>query len=320
MRVLVTGASGAIGSRLVPQLIAAGHDVIGAARSPRGIERLRAMGAEAVTVDLLDPKAVRRAVLNTRPEAIIHEATALQGLKFQRKIDNTFRLTNQLRTKGTDNLLAAAREAGVTRFIAQSYAPLIYAREGSLVKSESDPLDMTPVASMRETSEAIRYLEGRVRVNGGIALRYGSFYGNPNDSVIEAIRKRQFPIVASGSGVTSFIHLEDAAAATVLALEHGKPGIYNIVDDDPAPMAEWLPILAEAVGAKPPRHVPRWLAKLFAGDVGVILGTEARGASNAKARAELGWTPRYPSWRQGFEATFSRAGQPAAGKSQPSHA
>ena len=305
MRLFVAGASGAIGTRLVPQLIDRGHEVIGTSTSSGSAERVRALGAEAVVLDLLDPRAVRTAVLEAGPDAIVHQATALADVRFSKDLDSTFAQTNRLRREGTDALLAAAREAGVRRFVAQSYASMRYAREGGPVKTEDDPLDATPVEAMRETSAAMTYLDEAVTDAGGIALRYGSFYGAANDGMVEPVRKRQFPIVGDGGGVSSFIHLDDAAAATVLALEHDGPAIYNIVDDEPAPVREWLPVLAKALGAKPPRRFPVWLARLFAGETGVMLGTEARGASNAKAKRELGWTPRYPSWRQGFAAAYA---------------
>jgi 2-alkyl-3-oxoalkanoate reductase len=305
MRVFVAGASGAIGTRLVPQLIDRGHEVIGTSRSPGNAERVRALGAQPIILDLLDPGAVRQAVLETGPDAIVHQATALANVRFSKNLDRSFAQTNRLRTEGTDALLAAAAEAGVRRFVAQSFASYRYARVGGPVKTEDDPLDPTPPAGMRETAVAMRHLDQAVTDSGGLALRYGGFYGAPNDGLLEPVRKRQFPIVASGGGVFSFIHLDDAAAATVLAVEHNRAGIYNIVDDEPAPVREWLPTLAAALGAKPPRHVPRWIARLFAGEAGVILGTEARGASNAKAKRELGWTLRYPSWRDGFVAAYA---------------
>lgn len=305
MRVFVAGASGAIGTRLTPQLIDRGHEVIGTSRSPGNAERVRTFGAEPIVLDLLDPRAVRKAVLAARPDAIIHEATALGDLRFSRNIDRGFAQTNRLRTKGTDALLAAAREAGVQRFVAQSFAPLRYARAGGPVKTEDDPLDPSPVSTMRETDAAMRYLDQAVLEAGGIVLRYGSFYGDHSDALLQPIRKRQFPIVANGDGYNSFIHFEDAAAATVLALEHGGTGIYNIVDDEPAPVRDWLPVLADVLGTRPPRHVSRRLALLFAGEAGVMMGTEARGASNAKAKRELGWTLRYPSWREGFVAAYA---------------
>jgi 2-alkyl-3-oxoalkanoate reductase len=306
MRVFVAGASGAIGTRLVPQLIDGGHEVIGTFNSAGSAERVRALGAEAVALDLLDARAVRQAVLEARPDAIVHQATALAKVRFSRNLDRTFAPTNRLRTEGTDALLAAAREAGVHRFVAQSFACYRYAREGGPVKTEDDPLDPAPPAAARETNAAMRHLDRAVTDAGGIALRYGGFYGAPNDGLLEPIRKRQFPIVGNGGGISSFIHLDDAAAATVLALEHDGAGIYNIVDDEPAPVREWLPVLANALGAKPPRHLPRWLARLVAGEGAVLMGTESRGASNAKAKRELGWAPRYPSWRQGFTAAYGQ--------------
>lgn len=306
MRVLVVGASGAIGTRLVPQLIARGHEVIGTYRTPTHIQRVGALGAEPIALDLLDAHAVRKAVLDTEPDAIVNQATALSNVRFSRHLDRSFAQTNRLRREGTDALLAAARDAGVERFVAQSYASTRYAREGGWVKAEEDPLDPDPVSGMRETEAAMRYLDEAVTGAGGIALRYGGFYGASHDGMVGPVRKRQFPIVGDGGGVSSFIHLDDAAAATVLALEHDGPAIYNIVDDEPAPVHEWLPVLADALGAKPPRHFPVWLARLFAGETAVMLGTTARGASNAKAKSELGWTLRYPSWRQGFAAVYSK--------------
>jgi 2-alkyl-3-oxoalkanoate reductase len=306
MRVMVIGASGAIGTRLLPQLTGRGHEVIGTFSSPGSAERVRALGAQPVALDLLDPGAVRRAVLETQPEAIIHEATALASMRFSRSLDRSFAATNRLRTEGTDALLAAARQAGVGRFIAQSFAPYRYIREGGMVKTEDDPLDPSPPAMMRETTAAMNHLDQAVTEAGGIALRYGGFYGAP-DMMTKAISKRQYPIVGVGSGFMPFIHLDDAASATVLALDHHGPAIYNIVDDEPAPMREWLPALAEALGAKPPRRVPSWLARLIAGQGMVMMAAESRGASNAKAKKELGWTLRYPSWRQGFTAASRQA-------------
>src|ERR687888_241735 len=305
MRVFVAGASGALGSRLVPQLIDAGHDVIGTHNSPASAELLRTLGAKPVKLDLLDVRAVRKAVLENEPDAIVHQATALANATWGRNFDKVFAGTNELRTKGTDALLAAAREAGVRRFVAQSFASYRSAREGGPVKTEDDPLDPTPPANARQSFAAMAYLEQTVIEAGGIALRYGVFYGAANDGLIEPVRKRQYPIVGDGGGITSWVHLADASAATVLALEHDGPAIYDIVDDEPAPAREWLPVLAEALGAKPPRRFPTWLARLFAGEAAVVMGTEARGASNAKAKRELGWTPRYPTWRQGFTNAYA---------------
>jgi nucleoside-diphosphate-sugar epimerase len=305
MRVFVAGASGALGTRLVAQLVERGHEVIGTYKTPGHGARIRTLGAEPIALDLLYPRAVRTAVLGAAPDAIVHQATALTNLRFSRNFDRSFAATNRLRTEGTDALLAAAREAGVRRFLAQSFASYRYAREGGPVKGEDDPLDPTPVATMRETHAAMRHLDEAVTAAGGTALRYGGFYGASSDGLVEPVRKRQFPIVGSGGGVSSFIHLDDAATATVLALEHDATGIYNVVDDDPAPAREWLPVLADALGARPPRHVPRWLGRLVAGEAAVMMGTEARGASNAKAKRELGWTLRHPTWRDGFAAAYA---------------
>ena len=305
MRVFVAGASGALGSRLVPQLVDAGHEVIGTHNSPASAQLLQVLGAEPVRLDLLDARAVRTAVLDSRPDAIVHEATALADIKFGRRLDRTFVTTNRLRTEGTDALLAAAREAGVRRFVAQSFAPYLYARQGGPIKTELDPVDTTPPPNTGQTFAAITHLEQVTTAFGGIALRYGGFYGAANDALVEPVRKRQFPVVGDGGGIFSWLHLDDGAAATVLALARSGPAIYNIVDDEPAPVRDWLPVLASALGAKPPRHLPAWLARLFAGSAAVVLATQARGSSNAKAKRELGWVPRYPSWRLGFPATYS---------------
>jgi 2-alkyl-3-oxoalkanoate reductase len=307
MRVFVVGASGAIGTRLVPELIQRGHEVVGTARSPRNADRVAALGARPVVLDLLDAAAVRKAVLEAEPEAIVHEATALGEAVWGRNFDKVFAGTNELRTKGTDALLAAAREAEVRRFVAQSFASFRYVREGGPVKTEDDPLDSKAPANAQESWAAMAFLDETVTEAGGIILRYGVFYGAANDGLIEPVRKRQYPIVGDGDGYTSWIHLEDAAAATVLALEHDGPAIYNIVDDEPAPVREWLPVFAEALGAKPPRRVPTWLARLMAGEAAVVMGTTARGASNAKAKRELGWTLRYPSWREAFPEVYARS-------------
>ena len=306
MRVLVAGASGAIGRRLVPPLIAAGHEVVGTHHSPSSAELLRGLGATPVQLDLLDAGAVRKAVFASEPEAIVHQATALADVKFSRNMDKVTAKTSELRTTGTDALLAAAREGGVRRFVAQSVAVFgRYAREGGPVKSEDDPLDPSPPAHFRKSAVAMAYLEEAVTGFGGIALRYGAFYGAPNDGTIEPVRKRQFPIVGDGGGVWSWIHLDDAASAGVRALDHDGPAIFNVVDDDPAPVREWLPVLADALGAKPPRHVPRWLARRIGGEVVTMMSTEARGASNVKAKRELGWAPQFPTWRTGFPAVYS---------------
>ncbi len=251
-----------------------------------------------------------------RPDAIVHQATALAGIRDLRHFDRSFAATNRLRTDGTDALLAAAAAVGVRRFLAQSFTSWPYARTGGPVKTEDDPLDPRPVPAMRESLAAIRHLEQATVAAGGIALRYGGFYGDPADAQVEVVRKRRLPIVGDGGGIWSFVHLEDAAAATVLALERGEPGIYNVVDDEPAAVRDWLPELARAVGAKPPRRVPVRLARLLAGDAAVVMMTESRGASNAKARRTLGWTLRYPTWREGFRAAYASSGvDTAAGDS-----
>jgi len=310
MRVLVIGASGAIGSRLVPQLIEHGHEVAGSSRSPARAEQLRQLGARPIVLDILDAGAVGEAVAAARPDAIIFQATALANAGFSRKLDRTFAPTNRLRTEGVDNLLAAARVAGVRRLIAQSFAPYRYARTGGPVKAEDDPLDRDPPATTRQTFAAMNHLERAVTGAGGIALRYGGFYGDP-DALVKAVRKRRYPIIGDGGGIMSFIHLHDAAAASVLALDHDGPAIYNITDDEPAPARDYLPVLADALGARPPRRLPLWLARLFMGE-SLPMMTESRGASNVKAKKELGWTLRYPTWRQGFPAAFAGPDRPRA--------
>ena len=319
MRVLVAGASGALGKQLVPRLVAAGHEVVGTTTSPGKSGALSEAGADPVVLDVLDADAVMAAVTRAEPEVIVHQATALASLGSLRNPDEEFELTNRLRTKGTDHLLAAAHAAGARRFVAQSYAGWPYARVGGTVKTEDDPLDPSPVATMQRTHEAIRRLESAVAgAEGleGLVLRYGGFYG-PGTSIdeggahAELIRRRRFPIVGSGAGVWSFVHIDDAAAATAAAVERGSAGVYNIVDDDPAPVSEWLPALAAAIGAKPPRHVPAWLGRLAAGEAGVVMMTEIRGASNAKAKRELGWQPAHPTWREGFK-TLARETRRAA--------
>jgi nucleoside-diphosphate-sugar epimerase len=308
MKVFVAGATGAVGRRLVPVLLAAGHEVVALTRSSEKAAALRAAGATPVVADALDREAVVRAVTSAHPDAIAHELTALAGIGNLRHFDRVFAATNRLRTEGTDILLAAARAAGTPRFVAQSYAGWPYAREGGPVKDEEAPLDPSPPASMRQTLAAIRHLEDAVTGAAGlegIVLRYGGLYG-PGTSMSQhgdhaaIVRKRRFPIIGNGGGVWSFVHVDDAAAATLAALELGAPGIYNVVDDDPAPVREWLPALAAALGAPPPRRLPLWLGRLAGGEATVSLMTQIRGASNAKARRELGWRPRWASWREGF--------------------
>lgn len=307
MRIYVAGASGVIGGRLVRRLAAEGHDVTGQTRSERSAAAVRGPGAEAVAVDALDADAVRRAVVRARPEVVVHELTALSTIDL-RRFERSFATTNELRTRGLDHLLAAAREAGARRFVAQSYAGWPFAREGGPVKTEDAPLDPDPPKQQRATLEAIRYLEETVTGASdldGLALRYGGLYG-PGTSLgeggehLDAVRQGKFPIVGGGAGVWSWIHADDAASATAIAVERGEPGIYHVVDDDPAPVSEWLPALAAAVGAKPPRRVPAWLARPLIGEHGVVMMTQSRGASNAKAKRELGWRLVYPSWREGF--------------------
>jgi nucleoside-diphosphate-sugar epimerase len=309
MKIFVAGATGALGRRLVPLLVANGHTVVGTTRTPGKAQALRAAGATPVVLDALDRDAVIDAVGRAEPEVVVHELTALTGFTDFRKFDEGFAATNRLRTEGTDHLLAAARAAGARRFVAQSFGgPGFYVRTGGPIKTEDDPFDPDPPAGLRRAVEAVRYLERAVLNTEGIqgtVLRYGGFYGpgtsaGEGGSQLEAVRRRLFPIVAAGTGVWSFIHIDDAATATLAAIEGGRTGVYNIVDDDPAPVAEWLPALAAAIGAKPPRRVPAWLARLFVGEHGVVMMTQSRGAANAKAKRELGWRPAYPSWRTGF--------------------
>jgi nucleoside-diphosphate-sugar epimerase len=309
MRVFVAGATGAIGRQLVPRLVAAGHEVHGTTRSESKQAMLDELGAVPVVMDALDPDQVADAVGRARPDVIVHELTSLAGV--ERYTERDAAPTNRLRTEGTDHLLSAGQAVGVRRFVAQGVAGYgAYARSGGPVKSEDDPLDPEPVPEMRETLAAIRHLEGAVlgaRWTQGIVLRYGTFYGPgtslaPGEEQFELVRKRRFPVVGDGGGVWSFIHVADAAEATVAAVEHGSRGVYNVVDDDPAPVAEWLPALAQTLGAKRPMRVPRFVARLLAGQAGVVMMTEIRGASNAKAKRDLGWGPAHPSWRQGFAA------------------
>jgi nucleoside-diphosphate-sugar epimerase len=310
MRIFLAGASGALGKQLVPRLVAGGHTVTGTTRSAAKADALRAAGAEAVVLDALDRDAVVAAVTAARPDVIVHQLTALDDLSTMRNFDKAFAPTNRLRTEGTDHLLAGARAAGTPRFIAQSFTSWPYARTGGPVKTEADPLDTDPPRDQHESLAAIRTLEARVTEAGGIVLRYGGFYGPgtsaaPGGEQAEMVRKRRFPVVGDGGGIWSLVHIADAATATVAAIERGAPGIYNVVDDEPAPVREWLPALAAAMGAPRPRRIPRWLARLAAGEAIATMATESRGASNAKAKRELGWELSYPSWRQGFPAMFA---------------
>jgi nucleoside-diphosphate-sugar epimerase len=312
MRIFLAGATGAVGKRLVPMLRERGHEVIAASRS--------------TGVDILDRDATIEAVVRAEPDVIVHQATALSGIGTNfRNLDHTFELTNRLRTQGTDNLLAAAQAAAVPRLVAQSFAGWPAAWDGEAVKSEDEPFEPSPPKRMRGTLGAIRHLEAAVTRADGVVLRYGGFYGPgtsiaPGGDFVEPIRKRQFPIAGSGAGMWSFAHIDDVAAATAIAVERGASGVYNVVDDEPAPVSVWLPGLAKIVGAKPPRHVPLWLGRIAGGEIGVAMMTKVRGASNAKAKRELGWQPRWPSWRDGFRATMDasqattttrRAGSPA---------
>jgi nucleoside-diphosphate-sugar epimerase len=310
MRVFVAGATGAMGRQLVPRLVAAGHEVHGMTRSESKRALLRELGAVPVVADALDADQVAAAVSQAKPDVIVHELTAIGAVDL-RHFDRSFAMTNRLRTEATDHLLAAGQAVGVQRFVAQGVSAYgAYARSGAPVKTEADPLETAPAQEMRETMAAIRYLEDAVlgaRWTEGIVLRYGVFYGPgtslaPGAEQFELVRKRKFPLVGDGGGVWSFVHIADAADATVAAVEHGSRGVYNVVDDDPAPVAEWLPALGQALGAKTPMRVPRFVGRLFAGEAGVVMMTEIRGASNAKARRELGWRPAHPSWRQGFTA------------------
>ena len=301
MRVLVVGATGAIGRQLVPQLLAAGHEVTGTTRSPAKAESLRTAGAKPVVLDVLDGGAVGEAVAKAEPEALIYESTAIPANPNFRKFDQTFGPTNKLRTVGLDHLLAAAAAQSVPRFIAQSYAGWPYARTGGPVKTEEDPFDPDPPAAQRNGLAALRHLEDSVTAANGLALRYGSLYGPVSSEVMIAmLRRRKVPIIGDGAGVWSFLHVTDAAAATVAALHSGAPGVYNVVDDEPARVSEWLPVLARGAGAKPPMRVPTWLGRLAGGEVSVSMMTQIRGCSNAKAKAELGWQPIWPTWREGF--------------------
>jgi nucleoside-diphosphate-sugar epimerase len=309
MKIFVAGATGAMGKQLVPRLVAAGHRVTGTTRSEAKQEGLWDLGATPVVVDALDPEQVADAVAKAQPDVIIHELTSIASLDM-RHFDRDFAMTNRLRTEGTDHLLSAGRAVGVKRFVAQSYTSWPYARTGGPVKSEEDPLDPAPAREMRDSMAAIRHLESAVLGadwTTGIVLRYGGFYGpgtslTPGGEQFEMVRRRKFPVVGNGAGVWSFVHIADAAEATVAAVEHGRRGVYNVVDDDPAAVAEWLPALAHAIDAPKPWRVPRFVGRLVAGEAGAVMMTEMRGASNAKAKRELGWEPRHPSWRAGFVA------------------
>ena len=312
MRIFVAGATGALGKQLVPRLVGKGHEVTALTRSESKAGEVREMGATPVVADALDADDIAQAVAQARPEVIVHELTALSGKMDLRNFDKTFHVTNRLRTEATDHLLAAGRAVGVKKFVIQSFTGWPYERVGGPIKTEGDPLDPDPLPTMRETLGAIRYLEDAVTGadwTEGIVLRYGGFYG-PGTSLwtggeqVEQIRKRRFPVVGDGAAIWSLVRIDDAAEATIAAIDRGKRGIYNITDDVPTRASELIPGIAETIGAKPPRHVPRWLARVLAGKAAVVMMTELRGASNAKAKRELGWRPRYPSWDEGLaEAT-----------------
>ncbi len=307
MNVFIAGATGVVGSRLVPLLVERGHAVTGTTRTPAKTERLRAQGATPVILDALDAAAVKEAVVEAEPEVVVVQLTAIPASLNFRHFDEQFEPTNRLRTIGTDNVVAAATAVGARRLVAQSYAAWPYERRGGPAKTEEDPFDANPPEKVRSTMDALKHLESAVLDSGlePMVLRYGGFYG-PGTSLaigtpmIEMVRRRRVPVVGSGNGVWSFAHADDVASATAIAVEGGEPGVYNIADDDPAPVREWLPALADAIGAPKPRHVPVWLARLLVGEAGVVMMTDIRGASNAKAKRELGWTPRYASWRDGF--------------------
>jgi nucleoside-diphosphate-sugar epimerase len=305
VRVFVAGGSGVVGRRLVSQLMARGHQVTATSTSPAGLDLLQRLGAEAVVMDGLDAVSVGEAVATAAPDAIVHEMTAISrahaGKPDLKHMDRFFALTNRLRTEGTDHLLAAAQAAGVSHVVAQSYGSFNGIREGGWVKTEEDPLDLHEGTPQHAVAEAIRHLESAVLAAGGAVLRYGALYGpGATDEQVDLVRRRRFPLVGRGTGYSSWVHLDDAAGATVLAVERRATGVFDIVDDEPAPASEWLPHLAAVVGARPPMRVPTWLARMVAGETAVIMMTQGRGFANAKAKRELGWELRYPSWRQGF--------------------
>jgi nucleoside-diphosphate-sugar epimerase len=300
MHVYIAGGTGAIGQRLIPQLVARGHRVTSTTRDPRKIELIQGLGAEAAVLDALDSAAVGESVAKAEPDAVVHQLTALAGKIDVKHFDRSFAMTNRLRTEGLDHLIAAAQATGVPHVVAQSFTGWPNIRSGEWVKDEDDPLDPEPPRQQRESLAAIRHVEEATVAVGGTVLRYGGFYGDATNPMLPLIRKRRFPI-AGGTGYMSFVHLDDAAGATVLTLEKQVRGVFNIVDDEPAPLSEWLPYLAKCLGAKPPRHAPLWLVRVAGGEVGVSAMTRTRGSSNARAKRELGWELRWPSWRQGFK-------------------
>jgi nucleoside-diphosphate-sugar epimerase len=315
MKIFLAGATGVLGRALIPQLVAGGHEVVGMTRSASKQDLVRNLGAQPVVADALDADAVAQAVASAEPEVIVHQLTALTGRLSARDMRHPGRssmatMTNRLRTEATDHLLAAGRAVGARRFVAQSFGAFRWARTGGSVLTEDDPLDPNPPPALRAPLVGILHVEQAVPTiewGEGLVLRYGGFYGPgtvislaPDAQVAAPVRKRRLPIIGDGGGVWSHIHIDDAAAATVVAVDHGRPGIYNVADDEPAPVREWLPVLASALNAKPPRRIPRWLGRLAAGEAVTLMMTEARGISNEKAKRELGWQPRYASWRQGF--------------------
>src|SRR6476620_11638393 len=313
MKVFVAGATGAIGRQLVPRLVEAGHEVHGMTRSASKQQLLRDLGAVPVIADAHDADQVAEAVGRVQPDVIVHQLTSIGPMDL-RHFDRAFAMTNRLRTEGTDHLLSAAQAVGVKRFVAQSFFAA-YERTGGKVKTEEDSFGPGPAKEMRETVAAIRHVEDAVLAatwTEGIVLRYGGFYGphtslGPDGEQTEAVRQRKFPVVGDGGGVWSFIHIADAADATVAAVDRGGRGVYNVVDDEPAAVAEWLPALARTLGAKEPRHVPRFVGRLLTGEIGAVMMTELRGASNAKAKRELGWSPAHASWREGFRGLTEAA-------------
>jgi nucleoside-diphosphate-sugar epimerase len=309
MRVFVAGGAGTLGRRLVPQLVDRGHQVTATTTGPGKLGSLERLGADAVVMNGLDGVSVGEAVAAARPDVIVHQMTAITGEPDFKHMDRWFATTNRLRTEGTDHLLAAAEATGVPHVVAQGYASWNGIREGGRVKTEDDPLDLYVGTAAQPVMEALRHVEDAVMKADGAVLRYGTFYGpGASDDQVKLVRKRQFPIVGGGTGYSSWVHLDDAASATVLAVEQQARGVYNIVDDEPAPVSEWLPYLAACAGAKPPLRIPPWLGRLLAGEVAVTMMTEGRGFSDVKAKRELGWTLRYPSWRQGFPAVLARFG------------
>lgn len=318
MKIIIAGASGAMGRALIPLLVRAGHDVVGMVQRPRSVEVVHALGAEPRTADALDAAAVLSCFREVQPQVVIHQLTAIPAALDMRHFDRDFALTNLLRTEGTRHLLAAAVDVGATHFIAQSFAGWTYGRKGSALKTEDNALDPDPPKRLRSTLNALKSLEqavlGEKRLTGTI-LRYGSFYGPhtsiaKDGSIVQAVRRRKLPLVGEGAGVWSFVHIDDAASATAAAVESGRGGIYNVVDDEPAPVSEWLSFLAHCAHAQPPRHVAAWMARLLIGEHVVAVMNEIRGVSNAKIKRDLGWTPRWPSWREGFREVSKSASLP----------